>query len=66
MSLDTCHSCYVFFQHEFWLFHGVVNPEIEPTNNAVEREIRTLVLDRKAAQGVRSDAGNEWHATAVK
>ena len=34
---------------------------IEPTNNAAEREIRTLVLDRKVTQGVRSDLGNEWH-----
>jgi len=47
------------FGENYFLF--IDNPEIEPTNNAAEREIRTLVIDRKITQGVRSDAGNEWH-----
>ena len=34
---------------------------VESTNNVAERAIRTLVLDRMVAQGVRSDWGNEWH-----
>ena len=36
-------------------------PSVEPTNNAAEREIRTLVIDRMITQGVRSESGNEWH-----
>jgi transposase len=36
-------------------------PQVEPTNNLAEREIRTLVLDRLITQGVRSEGGNEWH-----
>ena len=47
------------FGESYFLF--IDNPGIEPTNNAAEREIRTLVIDRKITQGVRSDAGNEWH-----
>jgi len=40
----------------------IENPSMAPpTNNVAEREIRTLVLDRLVTQGVRSDAGNEWH-----
>ena len=46
------------FGESYFLF--IDNPGIEPTNNAAEREIRTLVIDRKITQGVRSDAGNEW------
>ena len=33
------------FGESYFLF--IDNPEIEPTNNAAEREIRTLVIDRK-------------------
>ena len=47
------------FGESYFLF--IENPEIAPTNNAAEREIRTLVIDRKMTQGVRSNAGNEWH-----
>jgi len=47
------------FGESYFLF--IENPAIEPTNNAAEREIRTLVIDRKITQGVRSDVGNEWH-----
>jgi len=46
------------YGESYFLF--IDNPAIEPTNNAAEREIRTLVIDRKITQGVRSDAGNEW------
>jgi len=34
---------------------------IGSTNNVVEREIRTLIMDRLVTQGTRSDMGNEWH-----
>jgi transposase len=48
------------YGESYFLF--IDNPAlIEPTNNAAEREIRTLVIDRKITQGVRSDVGNEWH-----
>ena len=47
------------FGESYLLF--IDNPAIAPTNNAAEREIRALVIDRKTTQGVRSDAGNEWH-----
>ena len=47
------------YGESYFLF--IDNPAIEPTNNVAEREIRTLVLDRKVTQGVRSDVGNEWH-----
>ena len=30
-------------------------------SNVAEQNIRTLVLDRMVTQGVRSEAGNEWH-----
>ena len=47
------------YGESYFLF--IDHPAMEPTNNAAEREIRTLVLDRKVTQGVRSDVGNEWH-----
>jgi transposase len=47
------------FGESYFLF--MERPLVEPTNNIAEREIRTLVLDRKVTQGVRSDVGNEWH-----
>jgi len=47
------------YGESYFLF--LANPAMEPTNNATEREIRTLVLDRKVSQGIRSDVGNEWH-----
>jgi len=37
------------------------DPQIGPTNNVAEREIRTLIMDRLVTQSVRSDMGNEWH-----
>ena len=43
----------------YFLF--IEDPNVEPTNNIAEREIRTLVLDRLVTQGVWRDGGNEWH-----
>ena len=47
------------YGESYFLF--VEDTAIAPTNNFAEQGIRTLVLDRIVTQGVRSDAGNEWH-----
>ncbi len=41
-------------------FRFVTNPNIEPTNNGTEREIRHVVIDRRITQGTRGDAGMRW------
>jgi transposase len=46
-------SYFTFMNHD-----GVV--EIEPTNNATERQIRFVVLDRKVTQGTKGLIGNLW------
>lgn len=33
---------------------------VEPTNNATERQIRFVVLDRKVTQGTKGLIGNQW------
>ena len=33
---------------------------VEPTNNATERQIRFVVLDRKVTQGTKGVIGNLW------
>ena len=45
-------------------FRFVASPEVEPTNNATEREIRHVVIDRKVTQGTRGDAGMRWSERA--
>lgn len=35
-------------------------PGVEPTNNATERQIRFVVLDRKVTQGTKSVTGKRW------
>jgi len=50
-----------FAEHGESYFLFVEDSSIAPTNNFAEQGIRTLVLDRIVTQGVRSDAGNEWH-----
>jgi transposase len=35
-------------------------PGVEPTNNATERQIRFVVLDRKVTQGTKGVIGNLW------
>ena len=47
------------YGESYFLF--VEDSSIAPTNNFAEQNIRTLVLDRIVTQGVRSNAGNEWH-----
>lgn len=34
--------------------------ELEPTNNAAERALRHVVIDRKVTQGTRSPRGRQW------
>ena len=41
-------------------FRFLTEPEVEPTNNSTEREIRHLVIDRHVTQGTCSDAGMRW------
>ncbi len=41
----------------FQFLHG---PGIEPTNNASERTVRFVVIDRKITQGTRGQRGRRW------
>jgi transposase len=50
---DHGRSYFTFMEH-----HDV--PCVEPTNNATERQIRFVVLDRKVTQGTKGLIGNLW------
>jgi transposase len=41
-------------------FRFLTEPNVEPTNNGTEREIRHTVIDRRITQGTRGDAGMRW------
>lgn len=41
-------------------FRFLTDPNVEPTNNGTEREIRHTVIDRRITQGTRGDAGMRW------
>ena len=41
-------------------FRFLTEPEVEPTNNGTERQIRGVVIDRRITQGTRGDAGMRW------
>ena len=41
-------------------FRFLTDPNVEPTNNGTEREIRYTVIDRRITQGTRGDAGMRW------
>jgi len=41
-------------------FRFVSEPDVEPTNNRTEREIRHSVIDRYITQGTRGEAGMRW------
>ena len=43
---------------EYFLF--LENPQIEPTNNLAEREVRHCVIDRRVTQGTRGLDGQRW------
>lgn len=47
----------VFFDHAERLFAFIEHPDVEPTNNVSERELRTAVQWRKTSFGNRSEAG---------
>jgi hypothetical protein len=40
-----------------WAF--VDNPKVEPTNNAIERALRQLVIHRKTSYGIRTAHGSD-------
>jgi len=41
-------------------FRFLSEPDVEPTNNGTERQIRPVVIDRRITQGTRGDAGMRW------
>jgi len=41
-------------------FRFLTEPEVEPTNNGTERQIRPVVIDQRITQGTRGDAGMRW------
>ena len=41
-------------------FRFIDEPGIEPTNNATERALRRVVIDRKVTQGTCGHAGMRW------
>ena len=41
-------------------FTFLTEPNVEPTNNSTEREIRQVVIDRHITQGTRSTNGQDW------
>lgn len=43
-----------------YYFTFLTEPDVEPTNNGTEREIRQVVIDRHITQGTRSTNGQEW------
>lgn len=47
----------LFFTHTERLFAFIEHPEVEPTNNVSERELRTAVQWRKTSFGNRSESG---------
>jgi len=46
------------FGEEYFLF--LDDPQIEPTNNLAEREVRHCVIDRRITQGTRGLSGQRW------
>ena len=41
-------------------FRFLTEPNVEPTNNGTERQIRPVVIDRRITQGTRGVAGMRW------
>jgi len=41
-------------------FRFLAAPDVEPTNNGTERQIRSVVIDRRITQGTRGDMGMRW------
>lgn len=49
-----------FREHGQYYFTFLKVPGVEPTNNAMERGFRHLVIDRKVTQGTRGERGRRW------
>ncbi len=49
-----------FAKHGESYFTFITTPGMEPTNNAAERAIRFVVLDRHVTQGTRGETGRRW------
>jgi transposase len=49
-----------FRQHAKYYFTFLDTAGVEPTNNAMERGFRQVVIDRKVTQGTRGTAGRQW------
>jgi transposase len=49
-----------FEEHANEYFRFITLPRVDPTNNAVERDERFVVIDRHITQGTRSESGNQW------
>jgi transposase len=47
-------------KHWATLFVFLERPDVEPTNNSSERDLRPAVMHRKITGGYRSDAGAAW------
>lgn len=41
-------------------FRFIENPQMEPTNNLAEREVRHCVIDRRITLGTRGHSGQRW------
>jgi transposase len=41
-------------------FRFLIEPDVDPTNNATERQIRPVVIDRRITQGTRGQVGMRW------
>lgn len=65
------HSTVRRFVNNLWkrdiecLFHFVTDPEVDPTNNISERELKALVIIRKISNGSRSRKGANITATLL-
>lgn len=49
-----------FRDHGQYYFTFLDRSGVEPTNNAIERQFRFLIVDRKVSQGTRGEAGRRW------
>ena len=53
-------SCTNILEHREALWTFVDNPDVEPTNNHAERELRRFVLWRKRSFGSQSERGERY------
>lgn len=49
-----------FRGHASSYFRFIETPGVDPTNNAAERALRFVVIDRRITQGTRGPAGRQW------